>query len=128
MDTYTIPHHQAIKINPTGSYLFGSYTDARLGIAKEPAFKINHVMKLIAHTTDLNVYPSTSQKHTFIQTKSQKQTEAFLKTKTFSKHYVKFELHRHLNTTKVSIIGHLFLNTPLAELGEELAHRRRQDF
>ena len=68
-------------------------------------------MKLIVHTTDLNVYSSTSQKHALIQTKSQKQTEAFLKAKTFSGqcHDVKFELHRHLNTTQVSIIDHLFL-------------------
>ena len=121
MDSYTIPHHQPIKISPSGSYLLGTYTDTRLNLAKEGHRKIGEGMKHIANTHDLNIYPSQSQKHLIIQTKSQKQTEAFLKAKTFSGHDAKFELHRQLSTTQTSIIGHLFLQTPLAELGEELA-------
>ena len=91
MNTYTIPNHQAIKISAAGSYLIGRYTDERLNIARDPAFKIAEEFKHLARTTDIIATPQQNQKKNILfQTKSQKQTETFLKTKTFLGHDIEF--------------------------------------
>ncbi|KAF0293178.1 Protein dead ringer [Amphibalanus amphitrite] len=117
MDSYTTTT-QDIELHHLGSYVVGQYTDPRLDMAKESAFKINRTLTDITKSTTLRITPQ--HKCILIKTSNETQTKALLSATTFANHDASFTLHRTLNTTRATIRTNP-LDTPLAVIGDELA-------
>ena len=117
MESYSTSS-QNIQLHHLGSYVVGQYTDPRLDMAKESAFKVDRTLRDITKSNSLRI--TFQNKLILIKTSTESETKTLLSTTTFANHDASFTLHRTLNTTRATIRTNP-LDSTLEAAGEELA-------